>query len=170
MRQRNFPWAIIAAAAVAGAGFAGVANYVRHDAAKPSVAGGPDTDVTGGTLGKDALSGSNNAPVKIVDANNPDLQVTKGSKVAALTKALKEKTFDLKGIRVLDVTVDNGNAIVDMNNAVRYGWGSEEESEFISTMKETLAKYDTIKTFQIRVDGEILKYLSHFEINPVTVR
>ena len=170
MRQRNFPWAIIAAAAVAGAGFAGVANYVSHDTAKQNIAGGPDTDITGGTLGNDSLSGTNGSPSKRIDGNNPDLQAIKGSKVEALTKAFKAKTFDLKGIRVLDVTVDNGNAIVDMNNAVRYGWGSEEESEFINTMKETLAKFDTIKTFQIRVDGEILKYLSHFEVNPVTVR
>ena len=173
MRNRNFPWAIIAAAAVAGAGFAGVANYVRHDS-KSSVQAGQTVDENGKTtIINDSLSGTNRPST---DATNSasggnDHQGVKGSKVDALNKAIKDKSFNEKGIRVLDVTVENnGNAIVDMNDPVRYNWGSEEESEFIKMMTDTLAQFESIKTFQIRVDGETLKTLSHFEIDPVKVR
>ena len=169
MRNRNFPWAIIAAAAVAGAGFAGIANYVRHDSTKSNVVGQSDDSLNGTSVGKDALSGGNDGS-KNSAATNTDSQGLRSSKIAALTKAIKDKTYDQKGIRVLDVSVDNGNAIVDMNDPVRYNWGSEEEADFINTMKDALAKFDGISTFQIRVDGVILKTLSHFEIDPVKVR
>ena len=170
MKQRNFPWAIIAAAAVAGAGFAGVANYVRHDVAKTGAMSSSDDGSTGGTVGKDALSGSNGSGANNAQSASNDPQVGQVSKVDSLNKAIKAKTFDQKGIRVLDVTVENGNAIVDMNNSVRYNWGSQEESDFLSMMKDVLGKFDSINTFQIRVDGEILKSLSHFEVDPVKVR
>ena len=170
MKQRNFPWAIIAAAAVAGAGFAGVANYVRHDSTKTGAMSSSDDGSTGGTVGKDALSGSNGSGANNAQSASNDPQVGRVSKVDSLNKAIRAKTFDQKGIRVLDVTVENGNAIVDMNNSVRYNWGSEEESEFLKMMKDVLGKFDSIKTFQIRVDGEILKSLSHFEVDPVKVR
>ena len=170
MKQRNFPWAIIAAAAVAGAGFAGVANYVRHDSPKAGAMSISDDGSTGGTVGKDALSGSNGSGANNAQSASNDPQVGRVSKVDSLNKAIRAKTFDQKGIRVLDVTVENGNAIVDMNNSVRYNWGSEEESEFLKMMKDVLGKFDSIKTFQIRVDGEILKSLSHFEVDPVKVR
>ncbi len=169
MRQRNFPWAIIAAAAVAGAGFAGVATYVGHNNTKVGQVSTID-DGKGGTVGRDALSGSNGSDSNNAAVTNPDKQVGRVSKVDSLNKAIKEKSFDQKGVRVLDVTVENGNAIVDMNNAVRYNWGSQEESEFLSMMKDVLGKFDSINTFQIRVDGEILKTLSHFEVDPVKVR
>jgi hypothetical protein len=169
MKNRNFPWAIIAAAAVAGAGFAGVANYVRHEQVDPSLyAKNPDGD-KGTKLEHDALSGGNNESVDHNLKNSESTQLVTTSKVDALNKAIKAD-FSQKGIRVLDVTVENGNAIVDMNNAVRYNWGSEEESAFIKLMGDTLAKFDSINTFQIRVDGETLKYLSHFEVDPVKVR
>ena len=166
MKQRNFPWAIIAAAAVAGAGFAGVANYVRHENPKIGTVSSSDDGSTGGFVGKDALSGNNDPGASRIEAANNDPQVNRVSKVDSLNIAIKAKTFNQKGIRVLDVTVENGNAIVDMNNSVRYNWGSEEEAEFINMMKDVLGKFETVKTFQIRVDGEILKSLSHFEVDP----
>ena len=173
MKNRNFPWAIIAAAAVAGAGFAGVANYVRSEGEKPNINVPIDEGTTSVSIGKDALSGDNNnePPMKNhEDTNNESHQKARVSKVDTLNKAIQDKNYNQKGIRVLDVTVDNGNAIIDMNNAVRYNWGSEEEADFINTMKDSLDKFSSIKTFQIRVDGEILKTLSHFEVDPVTVR
>ena len=172
MRNRNFPWAIIAAAAVAGAGFAGVANYVRHQDKVPAEFLKDDAN-SRTIIGKDALSGDQgkNKGSNSAEDNNGDHQVVKGaSKVEALNKAIKDKTYDQKGIRVLDVSVEDGNAIVDMNNPVRFNWGSEEEADFINLMKDTLGKFESVKTFQIRVDGEILKSLSHFEIDRVKVR
>jgi hypothetical protein len=176
MKNRNFPWAIIAAAAVAGAGFGGVANYVRHESPMPSNGGKIDGDQSGVTVGKDALSGDHKPTNSSeTNSNNPDegnnsSRALRTSKVDALNKAIRAKTYDQKGIRVLDVTVENGNAIVDMNDPVRYNWGSEEEADFIKLMADTLAEFPSVKTFQIRVDGEILKTLSHFEVDPVKVR
>jgi hypothetical protein len=173
MNNRNFPWAIIAAAAVAGAGFAGIASYVRQDS-KSTLQVNQNDDGTGSTtVITDPLSGDHSKSgdtSKNGGETNQERQAVRTSKVNALNDAFKAKSFDQKGIRVLDVTVDNGNAIVDMNDPVRYNWGSEEESEFIRLMADTLAKFDSVKTFQIRVDGEILKTLSHFEIDPVKVR
>ena len=67
--------------------------------------------------------------------------------------------------------VDNGNAIIDFNKELLGGMGSGAESDFIQIIKDTLKKYDDVNTFQIRIDGEIRKSLSHFEmIDPVPVR
>jgi hypothetical protein len=169
MKNRNFPWAIIAAAAVAGAGFAGVASYVRHEQVDPSLFAKNPDGTQGTKVENDALSGGNNASESNGSTNSESTQVVRASKVDALNNAIKAD-FSQKGIRVLDVTIENGNAIVDMNNAVRYNWGSVEESAFIKLMSDTMSKFDSINTFQIRVDGEILKYLSHFEVDPVKVR
>ncbi len=174
MKNRNFPWALIAAAAVAGAGFAGVASYVRQDGSKPSNVTQNLDESTNSTLGSDQLSGSkngskNNSANQNANSNGGD-QSVKVSKVDTLNKAIKSNGFDQKGIRVLDVTVENGNAIIDMNNSVRYNWGSDEEATFLNVMRDALARFDSIQTFQIRVDGEILRFLSHFEVNPVKVR
>lgn len=174
MKNRNFPWALIAAAAVAGAGFAGVASYVRQDGSKPSNVTQNLDESTNSTLGSDQLSGSkngskNNLANQNANSNGGD-QSVKVSKVDTLNKAIKSNGFDQKGIRVLDVTVENGNAIIDMNNSVRYNWGSDEEATFLNVLKDALTRFDSIQTFQIRVDGEILRFLSHFEVNPVKVR
>jgi hypothetical protein len=169
MSKRNFPWAIIAAAAVAGAGFAGVATYVRGEGTdKVIVAQQGGSGKT--TVVKDPLSGTGVDQGSNNTEGTANPQIVKVSKVDTLNRAIKDKTFNQKGIRVLDVTVENnGNAIVDMNDPVRYNWGSEEESEFINMMKDILGKFSDIKSFQIRVDGEILKSLSHFEIDPVKI-
>ena len=174
MKNRNFPWALIAAAAVAGAGFAGVASYVRQDGSKQSNVTQNLDESTNSTLGTDQLSGSSEGS-KNNSANHRDNseggdQSAKVSKVDTLNKAIKSNGFDQKGIRVLDVTVENGNAIIDMNNSVRYNWGSDEEAAFLNVLRDALTRFDSIQTFQIRVDGEILKFLSHFDVNPVKVR
>jgi Sporulation and spore germination len=177
MNNRNFPWAIIAAAAVAGAGFAGIATYVRQNQADPVLVKNSIDNPnggTGGTVEKDSLSGDTNS----VNGEGPSKgsgkpenhQVNRISKVDTLNKAIKNANYSQKGIRVLDVTVENGNAIIDMNAAVQDSWGSEAEAKFIDTMRDALTPFNSIKTFQIRVDGQILKTLSHFEVDPVTVR
>jgi Sporulation and spore germination len=178
MKNRNFPWAIIAAAAVAGAGFAGIANYVRHNQADPVIVKNANDDpngLSGGTVDQDQLSGNRNTGEKQNGSQTPDKHETddkqiKVSKVDSLNRAIKNANYSEKGIRVLDVTVEKGNAVIDMNSSVRYNWGSEEEAEFINVLKDALTRFSSIDTFQIRVDGEILKSLSHFEINPVKVR
>lgn len=169
MKNRNFPWAIIAAAAVAGAGFAGVATYVRNENPQPSVTQNAD-DPNNVSVVKDPLSGGTNSPDKNGSNTSENTQIVRRSKVNALNDAIKSNKYDAKGIRVLDVTVENGNAIIDMNDPVRYNWGSQDEAAFITMMKDTLTPFESINTFQIRVDGEILKTLSHFEVDPVKVR
>jgi hypothetical protein len=176
MKNSNFPWALIAAAAVAGAGFAGVASYVRQDGSKPSNVTQNLDDSSNTTVETDPLSGNKtgsdngSTATKNGDTSENSNQALRVSKVDTLNKAIKANSFDQKGIRVLDVTVENGNAIIDMNNSVRYNWGSEEETAFIDTLRDALTRFTSIQTFQIRVDGEILKFLSHFEVNPVKVR
>ena len=125
MSTRNFPWAIIAAAAVAGAGFAGVANYVRTKGINPPLVAQDNGNSGKTTVGRDPLSGNSGDAGANNTASARNTQVVKVSKVDSLNKAIKDKTFDLKGIRVLDVTVEKGNAIVDMNDPVRYNWGSQ---------------------------------------------
>ena len=175
MKNRNFPWAIIAAAAVAGVGFAGVTNIVRNNSKKsPDVTqvSGQDGNVS---ITTDSLSGDGNRTNEGNKSDNSETgndrsNVNQVSKVDSLNRAIKANKYDVKGIRVLDVTVEDGNAIVDMNGQVRYNWGSEEEADFLNVMKDSLSRFESIKTFQIRVDGEILKSLGHFEVDPVKVR
>ena len=165
MKNRSFPWAIIAFAAVAGAGLAGVASYVNTHSPKP-------VDVS--THEQPGEVVATNAPnhrddQKSTEANNVPV-VEPIDKAEALSKALKAKNYG--EFRVLRVTVeDKGNAIIDMNNRLLQGMGSEAEADFIDTVKSAMAQFKDVNTFQIRVDGEILKSLSHFEmLDPVPVR
>ena len=165
MKNRNFPWAIIAAAAVAGAGFAGVASYVNKN-------GGHPVDIPSvedpGTVVKPNINGEDGKPKPNDGATNQENTV-KVSKTDTLNKALKSNNYS--ELRVLNVVVENGNAILDFNKELLSGMGSENESEFIKLLKTTLARFDDVNTFQIRVEGEIQKSLSHFEmIDPVPVR
>ncbi len=165
MKNRSFPWAIIAAAAVAGAGLAGVASYVNTHSPKPvdvSTHEQPGEVVATNASNQDDNQQSNEA------SNTP--VVERIDKAEALTKALNAKNYG--EFRVLKVTVEEkGNAIIDMNNRLLQGMGSEAEADFIDTVKSAMAQFKDVNTFQIRVDGEILKSLSHFEmLEPVPVR
>lgn len=164
MKNRSFPWAIIALAAVAGAGFAGVANYVRNQGTEP-------LDIAakqGNTIPNRDVNSPDEANNTSINGDENSQKVV--SKVDALNKAFKNKNYEK--VRVLDVTVDEkGNAMLDMNNEVFKGFGSEEEADFIKTIQDTLGEFKSVKTFQIRVEGEIQKSLGHFEmIDPVPVR
>lgn len=166
MKNRSFPWAIIAAAAVAGAGLAGVASYVNTHSPKPVDV---STHEQPGEVVATNASNSQDDGQKPTEANNAPV-TEKADKAEALTKALKAKNYG--EFRVLRVTLeDKGNAVIDMNERLLQGMGSEAEADFIDTVKTAMAKFDDVNTFQIRVDGEILKSLSHFEmLEPVPVR
>lgn len=164
MKSSNFPWAIIAGAAIAGAGLAGIATYIStHDNMSPVAQENEQP----------AIVISNNSPQATLNhaANNEAVnqEQNRVSKTDALNKALKDNHYS--EFRVLNVSVEEGNAFVDMNKELLSGMGSGAEADFIDLLKKTLAQYPDVKTFQIRIDGEIQKSLSHFEmLDPVPVR
>ena len=165
MKNRTFPWAIIALAAVAGAGFAGVANYVRHQ--NPANVSTKTPDDSGNMVAEN--NPTKDQGTKNTNESTNQETVVKITKADVLNKALKSQNYG--EFRVLNVVVDNGNAIIDFNKELLGGMGSGAESDFIQIIKYTLKKYDDVNTFQIRIDGEIRKSLSHFEmIDPVPVR
>lgn len=165
MKNRSFPWALIAAAAVAGAGLAGVATYVKANSGTPVGVQAPEDP---GVVVQRNDNGEIQKPPKNDEANNAPID-QKVSKTDTLNKALRAKNYS--EFRVLNIVVENGNAIIDFNKDLLGGMGSGAESEFIEIIRTTLAKFDDVKTFQIRVEGQILKSLSHFEmLEPVPVR
>ncbi|MBI1333372.1 MAG: GerMN domain-containing protein [Armatimonadetes bacterium] len=163
MKNRSFPWALIAVAAVAGAGFAGVISYVRNEPKNSFVTNQP-IDQPGEVISKPQTTSGGTT-----SGTPAGQKTTHLSRAEDVNAALKAKNYG--EFRVLAVNVENGNAIVDMNDKLLEGMGSEAEADFIETMKAALAKFDDVKTFQIRIDGEIQKSLSHFEmLDPVPVR
>lgn len=162
MSNKSFPWSLIAVSAIAGAGLAGVANYVTSIRASdvPNVQEiiSAPTDQTSGQSSVNAPETSQEAQRSLSDRLSADI-----------SQELKNR--NMGRLRVVSVSVAKGNAVLDMNSAVLNGFGSEEEAAFIEVLRKNLSGYDSIKTFQIRVDGEILTSLSHFEMTePVPVR
>ncbi|HLO98088.1 MAG TPA: GerMN domain-containing protein [Fimbriimonas sp.] len=162
MSNKSFPWSLIAVSAIAGAGLAGVANYVTSIRASdvPNV---QERISPPNTIAPGQESVTNTEPTS-------QSQQSLSERLSAdITQELKNR--NMGRIRVIGVAVTKGNAVLDMNSAVLNGFGSQEESSFIEVIRKNLSGYDSIKTFQIRVDGEILTSLSHFEmIEPVPVR
>lgn len=166
MKTKSFPWAIVAAAAVAGAGFAGVASYVSHNENVRAAAQGQEEP--GIVISKNEPA-QNQGSKSTNEEKGTNSEQVRQTKTEALNKALTANKYG--EFRVLNVSVEEGNAVVDMNKEILGGMGSGAEADFIDLLKKTLSQYDDVKTFQIRVDGEILKSLSHFEmLEPVPVR
>lgn len=171
-KKTSFPWSIVAAAAIAGASFAGIAGYVqtvRKEPLEPKVMGAKMSDTVSGSS-EDQGSQSNgeeNSSRGGSERNSKSRQITL-SRMSSLKSSLDDAGF--KKIRVLGVDVVEGNAIIDLSPSVRSGFGSAEEAQFLEAIKSGLNKFKDIKTFQLRVDGQILDALSHVEIgepNPV---
>jgi hypothetical protein len=187
MSKRSFPWSVVAAAAIAGASFVGIASYVdgvRKQPIQESVEVSPSTSIQTSndddqSISKRRNEDSSQGSVRIVgrDRNeDPELSgdrksVPKGgsAKVTAINESLKGIGY--KEIRATGVSVDKGNAVIDMNPAVQGGFGSSQEADFIEILKKSLSQFPDVKTFQIRVDGQVLDTLGHSEmIEPIPVR
>jgi hypothetical protein len=186
--KRTFPWALIAAAAVAGASFVGVANAIKSKSPFPTVEVAtqdvseqratpspvienpkPDkVDETADVKSVHVVERDKDDSLHLGKKNRP---VEKGltSKESALNQSFKSTNYG--ELRALGVSVDNGVAIIDMNNKINEGFGSNEEAELINVFKQALSQFPDVKSFQIRVDGQILDSLGHSEMTkPISVR
>jgi hypothetical protein len=182
MSKRSFPWSVVAGAAIAGATFVGIAGYVQDVRSQPIElpAIPSQSQNEKATVPSEQETSNEKEPtsVRTVRRNKneePELSnhknVSKGvsAKVSALNDAMHDVGY--KDIRALSVRTSSGNAIIDMNPAVMSGFGSSQEADFIQVVKTALSQFKDIKTFQIRVDGQIIESLGHLEIiEPVSVR
>lgn len=160
MSNKSFPWSLIAVAAVAGAALAGVASYV---------AANNGSEIPNQERIYPPSDSAGQAPVTQKGESEQEKKSLSERISTDISQELKNK--NMGQFRVIGVAVTKGNAILDMNGAVLSGFGSEQEAAFIEILRSNLAGYDSIKTFQIRVEGEILSSLSHFEMTePVPVR
>lgn len=170
-RKPSFPWSLVAAAAVAGASFAGVAGYVQNVRKQPLEASAtPATKALQNPENQDQQSNQSseeNASRGGSERNSKRQIVI--TRMACLRQSLEESGF--KRIRVLGIDTVQGNAIIDLSPSVRSGFGSSEEAQFLDAIKSGLSRFKEIKTFQLRVDGQILDALSHSEVGePTPVR
>jgi hypothetical protein len=172
-RKTSFPWSIVAAAAIAGATFAGIAGYVQTVRKEPLEPGNSTTK-----LQSEADKASDGSSIQAAEEenrrkggeeqNSKNQQITQ-NRISSLKSSLESAGF--QRIRVLGIDVKEGNALIDLSPSVRNGFGSSEEAQFLEAIKSGLDRYREIKTFQLRVDGQILDALSHVEISePTPVR
>ena len=97
--------------------------------------------------------------------------VPEGGDPYAVALAATLKGLDYGGIRVLATTSERTELIVDMSPSVlSQGFGTEEESEFLRALSLTLGQFTEVKTFRLRVDGQIVDTLGHIELTePIDV-
>ncbi len=164
MARRKLPWTIIASAAIAGASFVAVANYVSGVRNLPLE--------------------NDRGPAQVSDITPPNRQDDPGSQkpidhgtkhnservsAEALNSAVQKAGYD--GVRVLGVEVSNGIATIDMNSGFVDTLGSSGEGELLDVLRTSLAKHPSVKSMQIRIDGEIQKTLGHTDLSsPLSVR
>ena len=178
----------------ATAGFAGLAAVVRH--AGPD-APGPlkpefvkphksvheeQTAVTKPDLLPTGINGEDVKPV-VTDASvvryvtmegeQPTLskEVTLKPGEDAHVRSLTEtvKSLGYKDVRVLQVNVEKGAAMVDVSPTLTSeGFSSTSEAAFIESIARTLGQFAEIKTFQLRIDGQVLDTLGHLELTEAT--
>jgi len=105
--------------------------------------------------------------VKLVRATNP---LPDGDKPIVFVANETLKALKLDKARALGVHVKDGIAIIDFNSELNQGFGSSEESILIKALQMGLGQFKEVEKFQIRIDGEIVESLGHFEIvDPVDV-
>lgn len=165
--RRNFPWTIIATAAVAGASFVGIANYVNGNRTQPL----PGEEIP--LAVQDVTPSGPTTPQKTDDGkpstHTQHSQTADHVSASQLNAAVKDTGLD--NARVIGVEVTDHTAFVDMNSGIIDTLGSTGESELIETLKRALSKDKRVRTFQIRVDGEVQKTLGHSDLSePVPVR
>lgn len=160
--KKSFPWSLIAAAAVAGAVFAGVTQFVNGDRNQTAsslneMANVPSVPKSGSNSGR--------AEVKVGKSG----QELRAQQAKVVDDAIHEIGFE--NVRVLSVEVVGKNAILDMNTAVTEGFGSGSEAEFLAAIRKSLTKFPEIDTFQIRVDGQMIESLGHVDfVEPKPVK
>ena len=186
--KRSLPWVLIAVSAIAGASFVGIANAVKSqpETVQSQVVATQVKDQP--AIQKPDENGSgrpNDEPTKeektvqVVERDQDD-SLRLGSKKrpierggtkmeSALNQSFKNTNYG--ELRALNVSVEDGVAIIDMNNKINQGFGSSEEAEVLTIFKKALAQFPEVKSFQLRVNGEKVDTLGHTEINdPVKVR
>jgi hypothetical protein len=177
--KSSLSWTLIAGAAIAGASFVGVADYVRATKSQSIEAQTAEDKAAKQTseAGQQA-SQEDQKSVKTLRRNaNDELELTGSKKIAdgenSKTSAIQQSLTDLgyDKVRVVGISLRDGNAIIDLNSAVFDGFGSGQEADFINAIKLSLSQFKDVDSFQLRVDGEVLQSLSHFEmIEPIKVR
>lgn len=81
------------------------------------------------------------------------------------------KSLGYGDVRVLNVDVERGSAMVDVNAALTSeGFSSTSEAALVEALARTLGQFGEVKRFQLRIDGQIVDSLGHLELSePIQV-
>jgi hypothetical protein len=80
------------------------------------------------------------------------------------------QNLKVAGARALGVEIKERVALIDFNPALDEGFGSMEEANLIKALQMSLGQFKEIDAFQLRIEGETLDSLGHFELDtPVKV-
>ena len=112
----------------------------------------------------------------VVGSDKPELtkevalRAGEDPKARALAESLKSLGYGT--VRVLRVDVENGRAMVDVSPGVYdLNLGTTGEAALIQGLALTLGQFEDVKSFRLRVDGEVVDSLGHLELaegTPVT--
>lgn len=78
--------------------------------------------------------------------------------------------LNMPGVKVLGVEVKERVAYVDCNDVLTSGVGSDQEATLVKALEMTFGQFKDIDGFVLRVNGEEVDTLGHFELtspNPV---
>lgn len=176
----------------ASAGFAALAAVVGRNPARapgelkpqftrkaPVVSDAPVTMERSATKprGEDPVPVSDHQVVRyvVMDGESPKLtkevSLKEGEDPHERSLAATMKSLGYSDVRVLKVAVVGGAAMVDVNPALTSeGFSSTSEATLIEAMARTLGQFDGIKTFQLRIDGQVVDSLGHLELSePIKV-
>ena len=175
-----FPIALVAVAAVAGAGLAGLTRYAQsaeapgknriiesqHSAPKSSKPTDEDT----------SPSVEKSEPVMVAVRKGDSFLLEEGTPatshetrfIDSLNQSFKKVGYT--DVRALKFDVEDQIATLDLNAAVLDGMGSEGEADFIKVLQVVLGQFEGIKGFKLRVDGKVLDTLGHLDLDdPISI-
>ncbi|RYG86069.1 hypothetical protein EON77_04460 [bacterium] len=100
-----------------------------------------------------------------------ELTLKSGEDARERSLAATLKSLGYGDVRVLKVDVEKGAAMVDVNPALTSeGFSSTSEAALIEALQRTLGQFEDVKTFQLRIDGQIVDSLGHLELGePIKV-
>lgn len=98
-----------------------------------------------------------------------ELTLHPGEDPHARSLAATVKSLGYSDVRILKVNVESEAAMVDVSPALTSeGFSSTSEAALLEAMARTLGQFSEIKTFQLRIDGQIVDTLGHLELSEPT--
>lgn len=101
--------------------------------------------------------------MKVANGENP--------KQFALFESLKGIPVFPKDARILGIDQSGSHLIVQFNDKIEAGYGTDEEATILNCMRKALEQFKDVQTFSLEANGKPLTTLGQFDLSkPIPVR